>query len=173
MPTFPYSHAPTFVEEAEQNYMVVPVVDTFELEVSKFHFVPYANTSIAFAIEQIFDFPKHANTLFVAPNEHKIKFDSGVHVITTFFRGTYSMARVRELLSSMVSNLENPHIEAVHILWEEHDPREFIPVELLTKIPNVNNKLVLTYVEHQPTYRELFGYANMKLKRGAIAIITK
>ena len=106
--------------------------------------------------------------------EADIPMDSGVHVITTFFHGTYHDRRFKELMATLVSNLENPTIAAMHVLWQGSDPRYFIPNEIASKLvaQGFHKKLILTEVKKQPTYKVMFAYANEKLKRGAVAIVT-
>ena len=67
--------------------------------------------------------------------------------------------------------MENPHISGVHLLWEKTDPRKFLPDDILND-NEMMKKLVLTEVKRQPTYKQMFKYANEELERGSVAIIT-
>lgn len=89
----------------------------------------------------------------------------GVHIITTFFMGNYHKKRKNEFLECLRRNLENPYVEAMHILWEDVNPRTLLP-------RNITHKLVTSKIEKQPTYFRLFSYVNQILKRGSIAIVT-
>ena len=91
--------------------------------------------------------------------------NAGVHLVTSFFKGTYKPKRVAELLESLRRNLENPHFEAVHILWEDVNPRGE-----LGEIGK-SSRLVTMKVKNQPTYQKFFMYCNIFLARGAIAIV--
>jgi len=103
-----------------------------------------------------------------------IDVNTGIHMITTFFKGSYQDRRFKEILATLVSNLENPEITAVHLLWQAADPRYYIPDQIAKKLVerNLHMKLVLTEVQKQPTYKTMFLYANTVLQRGAIAVIT-
>ena len=99
--------------------------------------------------------------------------NAGVHIITTFFIGTYHKRRVNELFEVLKRNVANPHVAAVHLMWEDHNPRGnlsdrnspfYLPPATLAK-------LVTIPVKQQPTYFKFFSYANRMLGRGAIAII--
>ena len=94
------------------------------------------------------------------------------HIITTFFRGTYSQARINETLEAAYENLRNRHIKSLHMLWEDADPmhelRSMITARNLDA--GVLSKVVSVKAGKQPTYKELFTYAN-KLPHGTIAVI--
>ena len=101
------------------------------------------------------------------------EFSKGLHLITTFFKGTYAKERFEEILSSLENNLGNDRISKVHVLWEDEDPRDhlrYADVLGLSKA-QVDEKLVTLKVERQPTYKELFEYSNSALGRGAVGII--
>jgi hypothetical protein len=94
---------------------------------------------------------------------------SGVHIISSFFRGTYHKKRLQEILECLKRNLENPYVEALHVLWEDENPRTQL-MQLLSDTSNstlsaasdrgYSDKLVTSKVEKQPTYFRLFSYAN-------------
>lgn len=131
-------------------------------------FVPFANNTVAYNFNN-----NHLETLTLhhATNNKPIKRNSGLHLITTFFRGSYSLERLQEILGSLVSNLENPHIAALHVMWEDVNPKDYLPLIVQRSIANFNHKLILRKVKHQPTYEEMFIYANTELQRGAIAMV--
>lgn len=87
--------------------------------------------------------------------------------MTTYYRGKYSDGRVRELMETLRRNVENKLLHKVHVLWEDESPgtmREFFQ--------HVSaGKMVLHRVRKQPTYHELFEYANGAVPRGDVAII--
>jgi hypothetical protein len=99
------------------------------------------------------------NSSFSTPNPND-PMAGGLHLITTYFSGTYSSERLGEIQACLAHNLANPHLRKIHILFEGSPP----PI-------SADSKLVLTKMSHQPTYAELFDYANGFLKRGAVAII--
>jgi hypothetical protein len=107
-------------------------------------------------------------------SQRNISTSSGIHVITTFFHGTYHNRRFKELLAVLVSNLENPHIDALHVLWQGADPRAFLSPSVSNRLwkTRIGRKLVLQQVFVQPTYRVFFTYMNKNLKRGSIAVVT-
>ncbi|KAH9256013.1 hypothetical protein BASA81_005789 [Batrachochytrium salamandrivorans] len=82
-------------------------------------------------------------------------------------QGIYRMRRISEILASLVSNLENPYIAFVHCLWEVENPAYY-----LVNYPHLLEKLVLVEVKKQPTYKQMFEYANTNLARGAVVIVT-
>jgi len=93
------------------------------------------------------------------------EFASGRHLITTFYRGKkYSKARFRELVTVLERNLRNRHIKAVHTLWEDVDPVIYVNASLA-------HKLIRVYYPRQPTYKDLFDYSSLYLKRGSVAIV--
>ena len=106
--------------------------------------------------------------------ERGIPINSGVHVITTFFKGSYHDRRFKEIMATLVSNLENPSIAAVHLLCQGADPRQYLPTEVTTVLieKNLDSKLVLSFVHRQPTYRNMFEYVNRNLQRGSVAVVT-
>lgn len=99
-------------------------------------------------------------------NDQPVKYNSsgGIHIITSFFRGNYTSERVKEILLCLERNLENPLISAVHVLWEDENPRQLIRKEL-------RHKLITSVVKGQPTYFRFFSYADLFLERGSIAVI--
>lgn len=99
----------------------------------------------------------------------KQQFDHGRHIISTFFHRGYRDARFLEILSVLITNLENPYITGVHLLYENEDPMLWLTEEQQKKYLN---KLHRVKVKKQPTYRAMFQYANKYLKRGTLAIIT-
>jgi len=103
-----------------------------------------------------------------------IPSDSGVHLVTTFFKGKYHERRFKEIMSVLVSNLENPSVSALHLLCQGADPRDYMSPELwdALRARQLDKKLVVTFVQRQPTYRVLFEYVNANLKRGAVAAVT-
>jgi hypothetical protein len=108
------------------------------------------------------------------PKYRTFRKNTGVHLITTFFVGTYHQKRLNELLETLKRNIENPYFEAVHVLWEDKNPRyNFTNPSSRFFIPgNISDKLVTMKVNNQPTYRKFFDYANTFLARGAITIIS-
>jgi len=96
-----------------------------------------------------------------------VRLSRGVHVITSFFRGSYENRRFSEILATLAANLENPHVEYVHTLWEKENPAQYF-----SQYPKLLAKLVPSEVKRQPTYAVLFNYANTVLQRGSVAIIT-
>jgi hypothetical protein len=93
-------------------------------------------------------------------------FSSGIHLVTTFFRGKYSSDRLAELLTSLKLNLANPLVSYVHVLWQDVSPESFAQ-----ELAPYTHKLILSRVVSQPTYEQFFDYVNHHLKRGTIAII--
>jgi hypothetical protein len=93
---------------------------------------------------------------------------TGIHVITTFFHGSYEARRFSEIVSALAANLENPYVSFVHTLWEKEDPTQYIAANA----PHLLQKLVAVEAKAQPTYAKLFKYANENLDRGAVAIVT-
>lgn len=93
-------------------------------------------------------------------------FDGGVHLITTFYKGSYAQQRFKEIVVVMRRNLKNPHLTALHALWEDVDPIAFVPE------PELNSKLVRARFGRQPAYKDMFDYANRFLRRGSVAIIS-
>lgn len=108
-----------------------------------------------------------SNGLSDNPEDGDPKRSQGIHIITTFFKGSYKAARFSEIVATLISNLENPHVELVHALWERENPAKYI-----ANYPNLMKKLVHMEVKKQPTYSSMFQYANQVLKRGSVAIIT-
>lgn len=102
--------------------------------------------------------------------ETTVDRDKGIHLITTFFKGTYAPARVREIVECLRKNVENPALDAVHVLWEDVDPREELTKTNVRDL--LGRKLITTRTSKQPTYLELFTYVNENLLRGSIAIVT-
>ena len=100
------------------------------------------------------------------PTPDPAMFESGLHVISTFFHGKYHKRRFSEIVATLLANLENPYVRAVHLLWEKENPAQYVTSPALRK------KLVLTQVQGQPTYARLFNYTNNVLQRGTIAVIT-
>jgi len=100
------------------------------------------------------------------PNR-KWRPNTGVHLITSFFKGTYKKKRVDELIEALRRNVRNSAFEAVHIMWEDVNPR----VELTDLTEEENDRLITMKVKNQPTYSKFFTYANAMLQRGSIAII--
>jgi hypothetical protein len=113
-----------------------------------------------------------SNLLFSRAAEVPLSY--GIHLIVTFHVSDDYQDRSVELLSVLLSNLENPAITAIHLLWQGNDPLYQIPPQLSVSLieRGLLKKLILTEVKHQPTYKEQFLYANEKLRRGAIVIIT-
>jgi hypothetical protein len=91
-----------------------------------------------------------------------LKLTSGIHLIVSFFRGTYQLERLQEILQVLETNLANPHIQAVHVLFEDVDPIEWFPNSL---------KLVRVNFATQPTYKDMFDYANQVLAKGTVVMI--
>ena len=96
--------------------------------------------------------------------EEKITF--GIHVIMSFYKGSYKKDRFQELLMALRRNLKNPYVTAVHTLWEDRDPIIYVNSSVLEK------KLVRVKFGVQPTYKDFFDYANLRLGRGAVGIVT-
>ena len=136
---------------------------------------PFTNDSIAL---QVLNSPKgslvernYSEGDLLTSRKH-VKFHTGVHIITTFFKGAYHDKRFHEIVATLVSNLENPHVEAVHVLWQGHaNPYHYFP-DIVRGNENLVRKLVLKWTHKQPTYRALFQYANEELARGAVGIVT-
>lgn len=103
------------------------------------------------------------------PKDFTFRKNAGVHLITTFFKGSYHRERVNELIESLRRNIKNPYIEAVHILYERDNPRADLEKTNVKDL--LDTKLVTMKVPQQPTYFRLFGYANAALERGSIAIV--
>lgn len=111
------------------------------------------------------------NNEFVSPAPKELSPEErsgGVHVVTTFFHGSYVDRRFSEVVASLVANLENPYISFVHVLWEKEDPTQYIE----RNGPHLLKKLVAIETKSQPTYAKLFTYVNSALDRGAVAIVT-
>lgn len=98
--------------------------------------------------------------------ERREKINHGIHVIMSFYKGSYSKDRFSEILLAMRRNLRNPYITAVHTLWEDRDPLDYI------NSTGISYKLIRVEFGVQPTYKDLFDYANLRLGRGAVAIVT-
>lgn len=93
------------------------------------------------------------------------KLNSGIHLIMSFFKGTYRIDRFDEIVQTLKRNLKNPYMTAVHALWEDVDPIEFVlEAELRVKLVRVN-------FGTQPRYKDMFDYANVRLGRGAVGIV--
>ena len=138
-------------------------------------FIPLSSTSLAYLVyHHPTNLTRQPTPLLPLDGEFNITRNSGIHLITTFFHGAYHSRRFHEIVATLVSNLENPYISNIHILYEGTDPRYFIPLTIQQRILQVGiqNKLVLTQVEQQPTYKEMFEYANKNLERGSIAIVS-
>ena len=103
------------------------------------------------------------------PKEFSFRKNEGIHLITTFFKGSYHKQRINELVEALRRNINNPNIEAVHIMYEKDNPRK--DLEATNAKDLLDTKLVTMKVESQPTYFRLFGYANAALERGSIAIV--
>jgi hypothetical protein len=97
--------------------------------------------------------------------ERRQKINYGIHIIMTFYKGSYRKDRFRELLVALRKNLRNPYVTAVHTLWEDRDPILYVNSTELEK------KLVRVQFGVQPTYKDLFDYANLRLGRGAVGIV--
>lgn len=138
-------------------------------------FIPFAHSSLAYLIYQLEPnlTDSHA-TLFPLSDEDSNIQDAGIHIITTFFRGTYQNQRFLEVIATLVSNLENPYVSKIHLLCEGSDPTYFLPPMLqeVLHMKKLLRKLVVTQVKLQPTYSQLFEYANKNLHRGSIAVVT-
>lgn len=93
------------------------------------------------------------------------KITTGIHVIMSFYKGSYKKDRFEEILVALRKNLRNPFIMAVHTLWEDYDPIEFVGD------PELELKLVRVNFGVQPTYKDLLDYANLRMGRGAIAAV--
>lgn len=103
------------------------------------------------------------------PQPFAFSNNSGIHLITTFFKGTYHKQRINELVEALRRNIKNPYIEAVHVLWEKENPRHDL---MQTNVASLlDRKLVTMKVPSQPTYFRLLGYANAALERGSIGIV--
>jgi hypothetical protein len=98
--------------------------------------------------------------------ERREKINYGVHIIMSFYKGTYKKDRFQEILMSLKRNLKNPYVTAVHTLWEDRDPIIYVNNSVLEK------KLIRVQFGVQPTYKDFFDYANLRLGRGAIGIVT-
>jgi hypothetical protein len=103
------------------------------------------------------------------PKVFTFRKNAGIHLITTFFKGSYHKERVNELIESLRRNIKNPYIEAVHVLYERDNPRADLQKTNVRDL--LDTKLVTMKVPQQPTYFRLFGYANAALERGSIAIV--
>jgi len=95
----------------------------------------------------------------------------GLALLTSLFIPDFTASlHTIELFTSLLINIFNPHIGQVHVLLESvTDECEWFP-ELLTKFlpaaPWTNEtlaKIVCVPVDSQPTYADLFRYANSKL----------
>jgi hypothetical protein len=125
------------------------------------------------------------NSLIISPSRHsnitqslirvtegllpimtQLPFTRGIHIITTFYKGDYRHARFMEIVTCLKRNLRNKFVTAVHTLWEDKDPIDFIPE------PTLRAKLIRVNYGTQPTYKDLFDYAQLTLGRGAVAIVT-
>jgi len=104
------------------------------------------------------------------PRNFSFRNNTGVHLITTFFKGTYRQARINEVIEVMRRNLNNPFIEAVHVLYEIDNPRD--DLKKTDAADKLDAKLVTVRVMRQPNYFRLFGYVNAVLERGSIAIVS-
>ena len=89
------------------------------------------------------------------PKEFTFRKDAGIHLITTFFKGTYHKQRVNELVESLRRNVNNPYVEAVHILHEKDNPRKDLESTNVKDL--LSKKLVTMKVANQPTYFRLFA----------------
>lgn len=113
------------------------------------------------------------------PNDHEHTYSTGIHLITTFFRGKYSPERFEEILEVLRKNLRNPYITRVHVLWEDESPAGYLQsaagADASARSPPPTDaeraKLVLTRVPSQPTYLQLFSYVDRTLRRGSIAVL--
>ena len=138
-------------------------------------FIPLSPSSISYLIyHHPLNLTISNDTLFSLGSAPNFTRDTGIHLITTFFHGAYHSRRFHEIVATLVSNLENPYISNVHILYEGIDPRLFIPHIIQRKIiqAGIQDKIVLTKVKKQPTYKEMFDYVNTNLDRGSIAIVS-
>ena len=95
----------------------------------------------------------------------KEKITYGIHIIMTFYKGTYRKDRFNEILMALRRNLQNPAVTAVHTLWEDRDPIDYFNNTALQR------KLVRVEFGVQPTYKDLFDYANLRLGRGAVGVV--
>ena len=103
------------------------------------------------------------------PKNFTYRRNAGVHLITTFFKGSYHKPRIRELVETLRRNILNEYIEAVHVIYEKDNPRK--DLEETDARHLLDRKLVTMKINQQPTYFRLFGYANLALDRGSIAIV--
>jgi hypothetical protein len=136
-------------------------------------FEPFANGTGADSLIRLEAIPDQNFRPFwdTSPLPAAVRLDAGIHIVTTFFQGSYSFLRLREILGTLVSNLENPEVAAVHVLWQGKDPRLCIPISIQTRVPNFRSKLVLTEVLVQPTYEQMFQYCNTVFTRGSLFVI--
>jgi hypothetical protein len=98
--------------------------------------------------------------------EKHVKVNYGIHLIVSFYKGSYKKDRFQEIIMTLKKNLRNPYVTAVHTLWEDVDPISYVNNTILEK------KLIRVHYGMQPTYKDLFDYANLRLARGSVAIIT-
>jgi hypothetical protein len=103
------------------------------------------------------------------PQNFTYKRNGGIHLITTFFKGTYHKARISELIETLRRNIKNEYIEAVHVIYEKDNPRKDLEKTNVRDL--LDRKLVTMRVQQQPTYFRMFTYANLALDRGSIAIV--
>jgi hypothetical protein len=129
---------------------------------------PPAEDEVAESDESAVPVPKFFTSDDTNPSLTSWRSNQGVHLITSFFKGTYKNKRVAELLECVRRNVRNPAFEAVHVLWEDANPRLELAAELT---PEENARLVTSKVNQQPTYQRFFAYANYVLERGAIGIV--
>lgn len=157
--------------DADIEFLSTPAQEKYEPDA----FIPLSPSSLAYLVyHHPLNLTKLTTTILSLNKEAIVTRNSGIHLITTFFHGSYQAKRFHELVSTLVSNLENPYISAVHILHEGTDPRYFIPLSIQRKMIQLGlqNKLVLKAVQKQPTYKEMFEYANKHLFRGSIALVS-
>lgn len=103
---------------------------------------------------------------------HSSKQPGGIHIITSFFRGTYSQERFQEILFCLRRNLDNSATTAVHVLYEDIDPATFLNE---TSDSALLQRLVSVRFPQQPTYKDFFQYANRFLNStagtGVVAVL--
>jgi hypothetical protein len=104
-------------------------------------------------------------------NNLQTKLTHGIHLIVSFYKGDYEKDRFDEIITTLKQNLRNHYITAVHTLWEDYDPIQFL--HFTSNHSQIYlNKLIRVYFGTQPTYKDLFDYSNLYLSRGTVAIIT-
>lgn len=105
-----------------------------------------------------------------SPEAAEVPLAGGVHLLTSFYRGTYSATRFKEILYCLRRNLANADIAFVHILYEDVDPATFLN---RTEDAALVRKLIRVNFRQQPNYKDFFDYARLFLPpQGAATIIT-